>query len=239
MFALVFCSRNETSTAMSLAIFLRLGSVRPSFRKTRPAGEKVGARGGEDAGRGLKPRRLATKDAEGSSRPAPREGADAADRAGIDAPGIAGGRGGAPEVTTTDVVRTADGMAGVGSCADPTAGTGAALDGTPGAEDTTAPVVDAGTDEDVAATEAAAEGGAAVETTAAATDAAGATVETCSAKTSAPADTGKTCSTPEATRVDADSGARCSDCTSGSSSPSTVRRDLIETSRKGDLQNPE
>jgi hypothetical protein len=231
MFALVFCSRNETSTAMSLAIFLRLGSVSPSFRKTRPAGEKVGARGGEDAGRGLKPRRLATKDPEGSSRPAPREGADAADRAGIDAPGIAGGRGGAPDVTTTDVVRTAEGMAGVGSCADPAAGTGATLDGTPGAEDTPAPVVDAGTDaEGVATTEAAAEGGTAVETTTAATDAAGATIEGRSVKT---------CSMLEATCADDGSGARCSDCTSGSSSPSTVRRDLIEMSRKGDLQNPE
>jgi hypothetical protein len=59
--------------------------------KARPAGDKVGARIGEDVGRRAKPRRLATKDAEGSSHPAPREGTDAAGRAGVEALGITGG----------------------------------------------------------------------------------------------------------------------------------------------------
>jgi hypothetical protein len=135
------------------------------------------------------------------------------------------------------VVKTAEGAAEVRSGAAWDAA-GAALDGAPaeatwlakgarGAEDTTAPTVDAGAGAGGTVVEAAGECGAEVTTgrdsapEAATTDVAGGTV----------------CSAFEAPRSGEGSGARCSDWTS-SSSPSTVRRDPIETSRRGDLQNP-
>jgi hypothetical protein len=81
----------------------------------RPVGDRVGARAGKDHGRGAGPRKLATSEADGSSRPAAKEGADAAGRACLSTTGGTGERGGAPEVTTTDVVKTAEGTTEAGS----------------------------------------------------------------------------------------------------------------------------